>query len=323
MLRLLVLGWLVLAACGGETSLDPQMVKSEDQLTSDAAARVFDSGLHDAGPFDAGHPDASTWLAASQFSITLDSGACYGTCPHYWVRFDSSGKLSYRGRSHTAKPGYFEIDLPATDAEALRVSMIDAGFLGLQASYQTEADGCKSVSTDASTKTIGLVTPTQTKQVTLYEGCDTHAAWLFHQLEKQIMRATQVGRFLYPSLLWPCMREGEPDFHRSWVISNSLGGPEQEDLGLLRIEDDYTWTVTTCDGREIFSGHADRHANWDRMLISRYDEPGPIMWPGTEGPQGVALLSRTSLDGWISIRVVNLIEEHRQYAHEGERCGGP
>jgi hypothetical protein len=47
------------------------------------------------------------------------------------------------------------------------------------------------------------------------------------------------------------------------------------------------------------------------------------MWPGTEGPQGVALLSRTGLEGWISIRVVNLFEEHRQYAYEGDRCGGP
>jgi hypothetical protein len=224
MLRYLGLELVLLAACGGETLLERHMLDSEAppvQLTSDAAAPVFDAGVHDAGPFDAGHPDASTWLTP-EFSITLESGKCFGKCPNYWVRFDSTGKLSYRGRSHTASPGYYEIDLPAEDARALRVSLIDSGLLGLQASYQTEADGCKRVSTDAPTKTIRLDTPTQSKQVTLYEGCDTHAGWLVHALEKQIMRATQVGRFLYPSLQWPCMRDSSRDFNVSWVRSRHL-----------------------------------------------------------------------------------------------------
>lgn len=314
------LALLLLAACDGETSIEHHRLDARPLgLASDAATPAFDAGVLDAGPFDAGHPDAAAWLAAPTFSVSLDSSSCYGTCPQYWVRIDGAGKLSYRGLGYTARPGYYEIDLPAADAQALRQSLIDAGFLGLQDSYQTEADGCSSVWTDAPTKTFRLETGEQTKQVVFYEGCQTPAAWLFARLEKQIMRATQVGRFLYPAPNPTCMRMGAGDLAESWVITSGTDGG---DLGLLRLERNYTWKVTTCDGLEIASGDADLHINWDRLLLAPRQSPGPIAWPGTEGPQGVVLLSRTYREKWLAITALNLTEQQKQYAYEGDHCGG-
>lgn len=266
--------------------------------------------------------DAAAWLATDTFSIGLEETGCFGTCSSFSVRIDGDGHVSYRGAEYTARPGFFEVDVPVADAQALRRSLIDANFLGLRDQYTSEADGCRRVATDSPYYTFTLETPEQTKRVRWYLGCDWPELYaLLRPIEEQIKRTTTVGRFLTPHPNGVgCASQSRVEWVDTFVITDTLG-LSKSDLGLLHFGAIPTWTVTTCDGEPVAEGVYASDGGTGRILLPIAESPAPFEWPGLDAPQGAALLRRTSLPAWISLSTLELNDEHSFWAFEGDRCG--
>ena len=185
----------------------------------DAAVPLVDASLPPPAP-----DELAAWLAADNFSVELKGTSCYGACPTFSVRIDQDGHVGFRGLAYVARPGFYEIDVPAARARALFEAMIEAGFLRLRPRYAEEADGCVEISTDFPTYTFSLRAGERTKSVEIYEGCRSSASSFRDRFEPEITRATNAGIFLYPS---PSSRDCPPpadfpevDFEQSWVLED-------------------------------------------------------------------------------------------------------
>jgi hypothetical protein len=130
-----------------------------------------------------------------------------------------------------------------------------------------------------------------------------------------------VGLFLYPTPSGPQCAPPE-DFPRekyeqSWILEDFL---ERKDSGILRMDGSH-WSVFSCDGTELArgdtsSGIPDRD---QRLLLPAAENPAAFAWPGLDEPQGVAMLSRTSLPN-ILVTLLTLNEQHKQFARPGDAC---
>ena len=286
----------------------------------DAAVPLVDASLPPPTP-----DDVAAWLAAPSFSVELSGSSCYGSCPTFSVRIDQNGHVGFLGVDWVARPGYYELDVPAARARALYDAMIEAGFLRLRDRYAEAADGCVELFTDAPTYTFALRAGDRTKRVEIYGGCRSSASRFRERFEPEIRRATNAGIFLYPT---PPFRscpapEDFPDveFEQSWVLEDLEEGVQH---GILQLEGKIgvgRWTVSSCDGTELASGDFSRGARSDdeRLLVPAAENPSTFTWPGLDEPQSVALLARTSLPS-IAITLLTLTEQHRQWGRPGAAC---
>ena len=306
-------------------------------LIPSASSRAVADASPITGDADAGlvHRDASlpppspdelaAWRDAESFSVQLEDTGCFGTCPSFWSRIDQAGHVAYLGASWVARPGFFELDVPAADAKALYLAMLDAGFLRLRERYNVEADGCTVIYTDMPTYTFTLRTGERTKRVEMYAGCRSAVEGFFERFEPEIRRAASLGVFLYPSPPRNRCAAPEsfpaPNFEQSWVVSDS-SSLNKEDYGILRMAREgkaTRWHVTDCEGRELAAGVSIPGQVDERVLMSAADAPSSFAWPGLAAPQGVALLNRTSLPS-ITVRLLTLREQVTQWARPGDSC---
>lgn len=274
----------------------------------------------DAGPLPV--EDPSEWLGAERFTVAVERSRCYGICPVFSVRVDERGHVVYRGSDYVARPGYYEVEVPSETARRLFMHMVDAGFLGLRPRYYLEADGCTDTSTDAPTSTFTLTANDRSKQVRMYWGCEADVVATLRELDDAIEQATTAGRFLYPNPGFDSCPSGGDNFSEQWVVSNNLN-LNHVDIGLLHLDTVGTqeprWQIADCQGDLIAEGAVAR-TRCSVHLLPPKDVDAYISWPGVTERQGVATLEHINLDGWLSVRLLNLLEEQHQSAHEGEAC---
>jgi hypothetical protein len=310
---------LAAAACDEQGIRAPSasgMELGEDAAPPDAgdAASAFDAGPPT--------PDEPEWLASEQFSIELAATECFGSCPAFSVRIDERGHVGYRGTRWVARPGWYEIDVPAENARRVFDEMIEAGFLRLQERYVNESDGCTGVATDSPTKTFTLRAGERMKQVVIYGGCFSPVQSFKERFEAEIRRATSVGLFLYPTpSLGSRTEELAPDgfFERSWVLSDTPS-LNRTNYGLLRIDGDRGWTVAGCDGGTLAAGDVTYASGYDLALLPAADANASFTWPGLAELQGVALLNRSGLPEALTVRLLSLTEQYGQWAEPGSTC---
>jgi hypothetical protein len=106
------------------------------------------------------------------FAITLSTSACFGFCPEYDVTIDQSGSVAFDGRNNTKQEGKASKQVPAADAAAVYDALVAADYWSLRDSYRNDADGCRSVVTDAPTYTWTVTAEGKpSKMIADYLGC--------------------------------------------------------------------------------------------------------------------------------------------------------
>jgi hypothetical protein len=113
--------------------------------------------------------EETAWANASDFEIGLQGTPCYGTCPSYEMTLRADGSLHFVGYEFVVLPGTYDVQRSAADAARLYSNIILRGFLGLQAKYESEADGCPEVWTDNPTTYYTLKANGREKKVHYYE----------------------------------------------------------------------------------------------------------------------------------------------------------
>jgi hypothetical protein len=300
-----------------QVAVDPSIAASPAPAPPPSAAEV------EAGPLPA--EDPSVWLAAEHFNIAVDRWPCYGTCPGFSVRVDERGHVAYRGRDYVARPGYYEVEVAPDAVRKLFVDMVGAGFLELGRKYETAADGCTQVSTDSPTSIFTLSAGDRTREVRMYWGCEANVSAKLQQFDKDLERVTTVGRFLYPN---PgpegCSGGTSRDLSSHWVIVDGPSASPTE-YGLLTLDSatsgDGLWKLTSCDGQSISEGLVWR-TSCTLLLLPPKDVDAYFAWPAVdETAQGAAIIKRSGLASYVTIRLLNLLEQHDQWAYEGTACG--
>lgn len=74
--------------------------------------------------------------------ITLERGACQGTCPVYSVAIDDAGAIRYEGVAHVARAGAASASVPARAARELAEEFVRAGFFDLKERYTGDRPEC-------------------------------------------------------------------------------------------------------------------------------------------------------------------------------------
>jgi hypothetical protein len=100
------------------------------------------------------YPDSTP----ADFQISLDRGACFGTCPVYSLTVSGNGSVSYTGLSFVTVEGDQEASLSPDVVAQLFQAVVSADFFGLDDRYEVLATDLPSITTtvtmDGQTKTI-------------------------------------------------------------------------------------------------------------------------------------------------------------------------
>ncbi len=106
--------------------------------------------------------------------VRLERSACFGRCPAYIVTVAAGGQVTFQGQRDVRTPSA-SVVLERVRVQALVEALNAAGFREMRDRYETEADGCGMISTDAPTVTITADFDGQTKTIRHYLGCGSVA----------------------------------------------------------------------------------------------------------------------------------------------------
>ncbi len=76
-------------------------------------------------------PVASHLAAANVQKITLERGACFGSCPGYTLTLTADGTLTYRGEAHTQRRGLYRAHMGRRDFLRLADALYRQGLKAL------------------------------------------------------------------------------------------------------------------------------------------------------------------------------------------------
>jgi hypothetical protein len=110
-------------------------------------------------------------LAAAVPVITLERGACFGTCPVYKLSIFADGRVEYEGKEFVKREGKATGRItPAALKELLReFEKID--YLKLDDSYEVGSKNCPEGWTDDSSAITSLDREGKKKTIRHYHGC--------------------------------------------------------------------------------------------------------------------------------------------------------
>ena len=108
-------------------------------------------------------------------AITLERTSCFGRCPAYRVRLDSTGKVTFKGLNQWADSADTGSVAPSA-IEQLFSAFEHSHFFALDASYFPGAPKCINAGTDHPWLILTAVTGGQVKSVQYYTGCWAGAA---------------------------------------------------------------------------------------------------------------------------------------------------
>lgn len=80
-------------------------------------------------------------------SIAIEHTACFGKCPCYSVDFGADGKVQYNGKMFVEWKGIHRGTVPPEKFEDLARFVLDRGFMGLKARYDSDVTDQPSVIT--------------------------------------------------------------------------------------------------------------------------------------------------------------------------------
>ena len=99
-------------------------------------------------------------------SLSVERGACYGTCDIYQLMVRRNGDLTLRKQSMEARLTY-----TSNDARRLLTSATDAGLLTLPARIRADSSLCPLEASDHSTVILTAYAPSRSSRVEHYTGC--------------------------------------------------------------------------------------------------------------------------------------------------------
>lgn len=269
------------------------------------------------------------WAKASDFEIGLKGTPCYGTCPNYEMTLRADGSLHFVGYDFVVLPGTYDVQRSAADAAQLYSNIIRRGFLGLQAKYEDEDDGCPEVWTDNPTSYYSLKANGREKKVQFYEGCEGELPGLdtLRDIQREIIEVTNLEQFFGSQSDRRCkrVRIDAMDFASSYVLRDATG----KTLGTLRFTPSQfalspsEWTASTCEGDVVSRGPRLRSGLCDNVLA--VDDNSAFAWPGVDGPQAAVAFQGTKVDGKgeitrLELRLITLESQQSQLAERGDSC---
>ena len=123
--------------------------------------------------------------------ISLERTACFGSCPVYSLRIDSSGTISYQGEQYVATQGIQTSTITADQFRDLVEAFAKIRFFELHDTYRVGPGGV--FRTDQPTALIGLIQNERTKTITDYD----YAPPELRELERRIERTVNVHRWIH------------------------------------------------------------------------------------------------------------------------------
>lgn len=87
--------------------------------------------------------------AGAQPVVTLERGACYGSCPVYRIWVSADGVVGYEGKAHVRQLGTASGKVGIDQVQALLDELDRAGYTSLAASYTSGQPACGRYSTDS------------------------------------------------------------------------------------------------------------------------------------------------------------------------------
>ena len=98
-------------------------------------------------------------LIGDNFSVTMDKGSCFGSCPVYSLNINNKGYALYEGERFTDKIGKHGMQLPSQKFESIASAFASADMASFDDNYPSSI-------ADLPSTTIAYVNNTLTKRVT-------------------------------------------------------------------------------------------------------------------------------------------------------------
>jgi hypothetical protein len=226
-------------------------------------------------------------------------------------------------------PGTYDVQRSAADTAQLYSNITRRGFLGLQAKYADEDDGCPEVWTDNPTTHYSLKANGREKKVQFYEGCEGELPALeaLRDIQREITEVSNLEQFFGSRSERRCRRldlDGATDFASSYVLGDATG----EALCTLRFATSQfrfspsEWIASTCQGEVVSRGSYLRAAcvatcwlstitrrsagpaRTLHKLPSRFMAPRPTARERSRASSCVWLRSKPNRSSWRSAAIV-------------------
>lgn len=115
--------------------------------------------------------NAQDKTATKKDSITLERGACFGTCPIYKVSLTSDGRVSFEGINYTKIKGKATGRIKAKDFQKLVKEFEQIKYFSLDDKYEPGESNCGAAVTDMPYVKSSIQLKGRTKSVSHYQGC--------------------------------------------------------------------------------------------------------------------------------------------------------
>lgn len=97
-------------------------------------------------------------LIGDNFSVTMDKGSCFGSCPVYSLNINNKGYASYEGERFTDKIGNHGLQLPSSKFNAVAKAFADADLASFDDNYPSNI-------ADLPNTTIAYINNTLSKRI--------------------------------------------------------------------------------------------------------------------------------------------------------------
>lgn len=103
--------------------------------------------------------------------ITLERGACFGTCPIYKVSVTSDGRVTFEGFNYTKIKGKATGRIKAKDFKNLVKEFEQIKYFSLDDKYEPGEPNCGPAATDMPYVKSSIQLKGKTKSISHYQGC--------------------------------------------------------------------------------------------------------------------------------------------------------
>lgn len=103
--------------------------------------------------------------------ITLERGACFGTCPIYKVSVTSDGLVTFEGFNYTKIKGKVTGRIKARDFKKLVKEFEQIRYFSLDDTYEPGQPNCDPAATDMPGVKSSIQLKGKTKSISHYQGC--------------------------------------------------------------------------------------------------------------------------------------------------------
>lgn len=123
--------------------------------------------------------------SSKQFSLELSRTSCYGSCPIYPLRADSSGIVEFEGVDFTEVKGKVETRLSDEEIKKISDEIQKSKFFTLDNDYGYESKNCQWILTDQSGVFLTIEIDGRKKTIDHYQGCQLETGfWQKSPLEE-------------------------------------------------------------------------------------------------------------------------------------------